>query len=238
MFSYKKPSRVGIAKFVLSSVAVFSLASCAKLTTATAFKPEMYDEPKNYTIRNTSTLNMSKDDVWDNLVRTIGGTYYVINNMEKDSGFMNISYSGEPQQYIDCGYWQIQKSEGKPRVSYDASSKFLTYKIDAILRQDGELLTIYGTNNMFREMDLSGRINVLVIEKNNNQVDVTVNVRYVVTNKIERYHTLPMTNQLSESSKDRDTFGFSSKNIGISKTGIKCRSKGTMEAEILDIASS
>ena len=56
-----------------------------------------------YNVSNTITVNKSKEEVWKELIPQIGKNFFVINNLDKESGIINISYSGDPERYIDCG---------------------------------------------------------------------------------------------------------------------------------------
>ena len=37
------------------------------------------------------------------MVAGIGDSFFVINNLDKESGFINVSYSGDPCMFVDCG---------------------------------------------------------------------------------------------------------------------------------------
>jgi len=53
---------------------------------------------------NSMVINNPKDEVWEKMVNNIGASFFVINNLDKDSGFINVSYSGDPCRYVDCGW--------------------------------------------------------------------------------------------------------------------------------------
>ncbi|WZB71892.1 hypothetical protein WJ968_09260 [Achromobacter xylosoxidans] len=60
------------------------------------------------------------DEVWTKAVPAIGKQFFVINNLDKSSGLMNLSYSGSPEQYVDCGHLNLQdqKASGVQTQSF------------------------------------------------------------------------------------------------------------------------
>jgi len=61
--------------------------------------------PPTTTIRQNHAKDVSrpKDQVWNDTVAALGQRFFVINNLDKASGLINISYSGDPARYVDCG---------------------------------------------------------------------------------------------------------------------------------------
>lgn len=49
------------------------------------------------------SVDKSKTELWDSVIASLSKDFFVINNIEKDSGFINVSYSGAPSSFIDCG---------------------------------------------------------------------------------------------------------------------------------------
>lgn len=102
---------------------------------------------------NSAVVQMPKDVVWKNLVSEIGKKFFVINNIDKDSGLINISYSGDPENYIDCG----TVSSYVKNLAGERTHVFP----GARARQQYETMTdtLYKIN---REMSLEGRMNIIV----------------------------------------------------------------------------
>lgn len=85
-------------KVAITCVAAAVLsAACAS---ATRYTPPLV-EP-SMAIYSVS-VPMSRDEVWSKALPKLGKRFFVINNMDKASGFMNVSYSGDPELYVDCG---------------------------------------------------------------------------------------------------------------------------------------
>ena len=52
---------------------------------------------------NVKTIDRPREAVWNTSVPELSKQFFVINNLDKSSGLMNISYTGDPERYIDCG---------------------------------------------------------------------------------------------------------------------------------------
>ena len=75
---------------------VLTLSACG---TSSYIPPtKVYKQPAN-----TVTVNAPKDEVWRKLIAKLGKNSYVINSLEKDAGFLNFSYTGDPEPHVDCG---------------------------------------------------------------------------------------------------------------------------------------
>ena len=74
-------------------------------------------------VTNTIVVQKSKEEVWRNIVPAIGKQFFVINNLDKESGIINISYSGDPQKYVDCGYIYsyVKKRKRRKDISFPCS---------------------------------------------------------------------------------------------------------------------
>jgi hypothetical protein len=68
-------------------------------------------------------VERSKDEVWNELVAGLGAQFFVINNMDKASGFINVSYSGDPEKYVDGGelYFQVENLRGPREYRFPGS---------------------------------------------------------------------------------------------------------------------
>ena len=49
---------------------------------------------------NTKTVERPRDLVWNASVPELSKQFFVINNLDKSSGLMNISYTGDPERHI------------------------------------------------------------------------------------------------------------------------------------------
>ncbi|MFZ0050306.1 MAG: hypothetical protein WAK96_00895, partial [Desulfobaccales bacterium] len=87
----KLTSRLGLAVTM-----ILILSGCAGKLDYAAPSPTS-------TINNSIIVDKSKDEVWKTIVPALGKKFFVINNLDKESGIINVSYKGDPEQYVDCG---------------------------------------------------------------------------------------------------------------------------------------
>jgi hypothetical protein len=142
--------------------------------------------------------------------------------MDKQSGFVNLSYSGDPEQYIDGGElcYKVSNLRGERVYRFPASRANSQY--EALL--NGVLCGLY------RQLSLDGRINVLVQEVTPTRTRLIVNTRYVLTLKVSGQ---TVTNQTLTPYEESISFNTSLSTK--SRGGAEYRSNGKLEAAILDL---
>lgn len=134
-----------------------------------------YTPPRAYSqTQNTVTVDSSKDDVWKKLIVSLGKNFFVINNMDKESGFINISYNGDPELFVDCGVISsyVKNARGERTYTFPGSRARMDYEIMS------DKLDLYQVR---REMALEGRVNVIVQPVTDKTTSVSVNTKYVLT---------------------------------------------------------
>jgi len=157
----------------------------------------------------------------------MGQKFFVINNMDKESGFINVSYSGDPELYVDCGSATsyVKNAAGERTYSYRAAQK----------STDLEVMDSQGLFFIHREMSLEGRINVLVQPISNNSTTVTVNSRYILT----RTSNVRDVNNRTSTFKSDVTFNTGQTGSLENSNGRQptiCVPTGGLEKSILDLA--
>ena len=174
----------------------------------------------------TITVKKSADDIWQSAISTLGSNFFVINNLEKDSGFINVSYSADPEKYCDCGVYNTD-------YSFQLTEK-LTFQ-GAKSRQDYWTVIPWPDRRCVknrRTMALDGRINILIKDRSASECDILVNSRYQVTESIQ---SRIADNTLYRS--DSETIVFDSGNAGEFSSGTVCRPNGRLEKELLELLS-
>ena len=80
---------------------------------------------------NTKTVPRAREAVWTSSVPEIGKQYFVINNIDKASGLINVSYSGDPERFIDCGLITsyVKNARGERTYSFQGSKAQQEYEI-------------------------------------------------------------------------------------------------------------
>lgn len=179
--------------------------------------------------KNSVEINKSKNDVWRIIVPALGKNFFVINNLDKESGIINISYSGDPEKYVDCGYIEsyVMNARGKRTYNFSAASAHQTYEV-MDMKQSGSLFFIN------RKMNLEGRMNLIVEEIAPNKTLVTANTKYVLTK------SGTVRNVQNASSSFSDTISFNTNQGGRfpgsgSQAGTFCQANGNFEKEVLSL---
>lgn len=175
---------------------------------------------------NVKTVERPRDAVWNASVPELGKQFFVINNLDKSSGLINISYTGDPERYIDCGRITSYVKNAKGERTYDFAG--------AKAQQSYEIMNPgVGLFLVDRRMNLEGRVNLIFEESGANKTRVTVNTRYVVTrtNIVRNVaNNFPQTNT--------DTISFNSGGSALFPVNAQgqypeCLSTGVLEREIL-----
>lgn len=214
-----------------------SISSCAGLGKSDAD----YTQPSIPDVKNSQVINQNFDDTWNRLIGNLSQKYFVINNVEKLSRIINVSFSTDsPEDYIDCGSASRTfipgAGTGQPEnYNYRVAAANTTYKI-AMPNSQNPGFTVPAMAR--REMHLEGRTNIYVAPKED-KTEIKVNTRYILSGTV--YYT-SLINGANQSVKHpAHTFNTktSSSNIQVAygKTfNIKCVSKGVIESDIISAA--
>src|SRR3972149_4103317 len=70
--------------------------------------------------KNEIVVSKQYTQVWDIMVKEIAKSYFVINNIDKESRIINLSFStNSPSEYVDCGKTHRTYTVGKKTEVYD-----------------------------------------------------------------------------------------------------------------------
>ena len=205
-----------------------------------------YARGNSYDVKNEKFINASPEAVWDTFVRELSKSYFMINNIDKESRIINVSFSSDnAAEYVDCGKGETKVTKsmlnkrGLDFYSFNICEKNQLVIEDGALNQGGIMAPIIC--DVFRNPSLEGRMNIYVAPENGGTL-VTVNCRYIVTvsitNDCEYYApagNLVQTNR----KKDSYTCSLDSKRPSSCETlkreSIFCSSTGKLEQEILSL---
>lgn len=201
-----------------------------------------YTPPGLHELRNEEVVSQPFDDVWNHLVSRLAQTFFVINNIDKNSRIINVSFStDEPSRYIDCGttdrhfLYRHAKENYEYKVAssstYKAASKWGPYK------------NLPAVANINRVASMDGRANIY-IAPSEGTTHVVVNVRYVLTVSITGtaygynvFGTLVQQQGVPAQAPLRVSFTTHDHGRTIDQDqAIVCESKGTLESELLSYA--
>ncbi len=180
---------------------------------------------------NVKVVERSRDAVWNGSIPELGKRFFIINNLEKSSGLMNVSYTGDPERYIDCGTITsyVKNARGERTYNFSGAKAQQSYEIMSSNEMRMALYTID------RRMNLEGRVNLIFEEIGPTTTRVTANTRYVVT------RTQIALSSLDNNSIPRTTSDTLSFNSGTGASfptnaqgsAAECVSTGILEGELL-----
>ena len=182
-----------------------------------SYQPPVIDKP----INNTRQLDMNANEAWLKVLPEIGKSFFVVNNIDRESGFINLSFSGDPEKYVNCGIISsyVKNLAGERTYNFPAASKNEAYET-------------FDNGNLFeinRTMSLDGRINLVLQDLGNNKSMVTVNAKYIVT--LGGWWKSTAGNAgTTDVSTNFNTNGGSS-----FAGGTQCRPVGNLEYEVLSL---
>ena len=176
---------------------------------------------------NSKTIEKPRDTVWNASVPELGKQFFVINSLDKSSGFINLSYGGDPENFIDCGriISYVKNARGERTYEFPGSRGQQTYEV----MRSGSLFFIE------RKMSLEGRVNLVFEEIGPNSTKVTANTRYVITRQIT---VRQAGNNLPQSRTDTISFNSGSSSsfpANVDGQATQCVSTGNLERDILSL---
>ncbi len=170
---------------------------------------------------NSVTVDEPFEQVWSHAIPQIGKSFFVINNLDKSSGILSISYSGDPESYIDCG--SIHSEIGANRADFSAAKAQQRYMAPVAGR-----IAVADTD---RRMALEGRVNIIFEKISPTLTRITVNTRYIVTQTIV---SKVVGDDFHPSTTDQSSVAFNTDGRGSAfSDGTVCRPNGKFEAEVV-----
>ena len=172
------------------------------------------------------TVERTRDAVWAASIPELSKQFFVINNLDKASGLMNISYTGDPERYIDCGRIVSYVKNANGERTYDFAGAKAQQRYEVMLPGAGLFY-------LDRRMSLEGRVNLIFEEAGATVTRVTANTRYVVTRtQVIRNaaNNIPqnVTDSISFNSSSGASFPMNTQGLSA-----ECVSTGALEQEIL-----
>ena len=174
-------------------------------------------------------------------------SFFVINNIDKESRIINLSYSSNrPQDYVDCGRTKRTFTDGKITENYEygITDNQVTFKMSPDHQEDPRFSQV-GT--IIRNASVDGRANVYVAPDNSGTI-VSVNAKSIV--KVTTNGEVVTKNLVGTIMARRAlpsgvtevtsvTKGATQNTVlsGTTAENITCYSTGRLEKDILDLAN-
>ena len=105
---------------------------------------------------NVKVIDKPREAIWNASVPALSKQFFVINNLDKSSGLINVSYNGDPEKYIDCGRITSFVKNARGERTYDFAG--------ASAQQAYEVMNPQGLFAINRTMTLDGRVNLVFEE--------------------------------------------------------------------------
>lgn len=197
-------------------VPVLAIVLSACVTGGTQYTPPL---PRAEAGPYAFVVGAPVETTWTALMGYAAESFFVIDNLEKDSRFLNFSFSAsDPTQYIDCGMFEssVTNARGPRSYSFKSASAFQRYEITANNR-------LYGVE---RTVGLTGKVNLLLVPVGADSTRIQVNARYVVT----REATVAQAGK-SGTRSSHDTFAFSTGESGSTSGASRMECHATLALE-------
>lgn len=208
-------------KYLIIGALGLSLTACAKHSTE-------YSAPEIVTVETKRVSNKKFDKFWDEYVEKLAESFFVINNISKESRIINVSFStNTPSDYIDCGKdhrTSFHPTTGEEVFDYNVTD-------DSIYN-----MGVDGTNflsSVTRITALEGRANLYIAPYHATKTQIKANAKYVFKTNISGYlntgHAIPAKNVMVD---------FTSTQPGIANypsATVTCASNGKLESRLLGL---
>ena len=215
--------RVVLIGIILSSLMFVGCASKTDIS---------YTPPQTNVEKNTRIFNGNIEKVWDATIKAVGESFFVIDNIERDSKIITLSFSVQnPNDFIDCGIINITNSSGmsgRGTTSIQGAQATATY-----LATDG---TPHPKPTL-RTTTLSGKSNIILSREGSNSTNVKVVTRYALLVNHEGSKWIPVGfGGYSQPMQSSQSVAFNTGEIGTGSKGqLQCTSRYTLEDTLLDL---
>ena len=163
-------------KLLSSLVITILLSSCAlekeKLTENVGkYVPPNID---NTNFKNSVITNKNFDETWSSVVDFVNGSFFKIENLEKDSGLLTLSFgSKEAESFIDCGDFEY--------TLFFTGEEFKGSYID------------YAKSGLLAVLEAKMNINIQKIDNKSSKISINTNYTYSTQHALGYYD--PKLNQ-------------------------------------------
>lgn len=142
-----------------------------------------------------------------------------LDGLDTNTGVINLTYSGDPERYVDCGHItsQVTNIRGERIYQFAAGAAAVDY----------ELMTGTEIVSIARRMVLEARIVVTAIPIGRKETQLSVNAQYSLSRTMHVRDAQGSVQTISHLTR------FASDQDGIFPGAVVCRARGTLEADVL-----
>ncbi|MDO8652026.1 MAG: membrane lipoprotein lipid attachment site-containing protein [Undibacterium sp.] len=224
-------------KFFFIPLLVLILSGCATQGVS-SFD---YTKKTPIEVKNELQLNQPYLQVWDKLIKELSKSFYIINNIDKESRIINLSFSSsKPSDFVECGSTSRTYKQGEhiESITYDVADNS-TFRV-ATQKQEHPTMTNYFS--VRRVTNLEGRTNIYLapLDSDKTKTLITVNTRYVLNiNTFSQGYAQHISGNLFTRGNEINTpnsVSFNTNKPNSAPTDqITCFSKGKLEQDVLQL---
>ncbi len=176
---------------------------------------------------NAIELSEPRAQVWNKLIAGIGKGFFVINNIDRSSGFLNLNWSGSTERYLDCGQISshVSNARGKRSYVFPAAKANQLYEVMSY----GRLFFVD------RSMSAEGKLNVILEELAARKTRVTVNAQYTVRRTTKAQPAEGGDPLSNEATIRLVSGGSASFPVTDGSKQITCKATGELENDVLSL---
>ena len=129
--------------FLLVITAAVYLVGCSSIS---------YSPPESKSGKeNIVSLPVPREPFWKQFISQLSSEFFVINNLDKETGLINVSYSGDPEKFVDCGRIKLSSEDNDFPASrgahhYQQWVALKVFRIDRQMQLDGRMNIIVSRN--------------------------------------------------------------------------------------------
>ncbi len=212
---------------LLPAVALFALAGCSVLESRPQPGPPPVKPPTEYVkpeIVVVSDLERDvwrpKKTVWKKFMLAVSRTNFYIDHVDEAKGELQVHYSGDPQNYVDCGRVvnKVKTPQGDKTYDFAAASAFEQYQV----MNKGKVYQVE------RRMGLTAAVRMVFDELEAEKTRVAAASSYTLTrdqSAVGGANSQPLLLN--------DTISFSTGETGtFPNAATKCQPTGKLEADL------
>lgn len=183
--------------------------------------------------------------IWNNLIKNLSESYYVVNNISKESRFINVSFATDDAcKFVTCGKTNVIVERTVPfnkkgMHTYD----YMTCEDSSYtIQREGVYPNLRDVIDVNRSTSLEGRMNIYIAPEGKG-TRISVNVRYIFNVDTYNRKTVyalagnPVPEGYSERAESHSCSFSTNQTKRCPKLGdIKCRDTGYLEKQILNLA--
>lgn len=215
---------------LLICVVSFSLVGCSGMTQRPQPGPPPVKPPSPYVKPDVEMVSERERDVWrpknavwKKFMLTVSRTNFYIDRVDESKGELQVHYSGDPQNYVDCGrvVSAVKLPEGDKNYDFSAASPYQQYQV---IRK-GKIYQVE------RRMGLTAAVRMIFNEAEPEKTRVSATSSYTLTRDqsvVGGANTKPLLLN--------DAISFNSGETGtFPNAQTKCQSTGKLESDLLGL---